>query len=101
VDKLIDEYFKRPSEPIESKLSSEPALRVHTLATIATGHVGTEEELFEFFGRTFFAHQSPVEELRGKVEDVLAFLQREDFINARDGTLKATFFGRQIGRAHV
>ena len=101
VDKLIDEYFKSPPEPIESKLSSEPALRVHTLATIATGHVGTEEELFEFFGRTFFAHQSPVEELRGKVEDVLAFLQREDFINARDGTLKATFFGRRTSDLYI
>ncbi len=101
VDDLIDEYFKSPPEPIESKLSSEPALRVHTLATIATGHVTTEEELFGFFGRTFFAHQSPVDDLRAKVEDVLAFLQREDFINARDGTLKATFFGRRTSDLYI
>jgi len=101
VDELIDEYFKSPPEPIESKLSSEPALRVHTLATIATGHVRTEEELFEFFGRTFFAHQSNVDDLRAKVEDVLAFLQREDFINAADGTLKATFFGRRTSDLYI
>src|SRR2546426_8012084 len=101
VDELIDEYFKSPPEPIESKLSSEPALRVHTLATIATGHVKTEEELFEFFGRTFFAHQSPVEELRGKVEDVLTFLQREDFLQPRDGTLRATFFGRRTSDLYI
>ncbi|TMK43602.1 MAG: DEAD/DEAH box helicase, partial [Actinobacteria bacterium] len=101
VDELIDEYFKSPPEPIESKLSSEPALRVHTLATIATGHVTTETELFEFFGRTFFAHQSPVDELRGKVEDVLAFLQREDFIQPRDGALRATFFGRRTSDLYI
>ena len=101
VDELIDEYFKSPPEPIESKLSSEPALRVHTLATIATGHVRTEEELFQFFGRTFFAHQSPVDELRGKVEDVLAFLQREDFLQPRDGTLRATFFGRRTSDLYI
>ena len=101
VDELIDQYFKSPPEPIESKLSSEPALRVHTLATIATGHARTEEELFEFFGRTFFAHQSPVDELRGKVEDVLAFLQREDFLQPRDGTLRATFFGRRTSDLYI
>jgi helicase len=101
IDELIDEYFKSPPEPIESKLSSEPALRVHTLATIATGHATTEQELFEFFGRTFFAHQSPVDELRGKVEDVLAFLQREDFLQAREGTLRATFFGRRTSDLYI
>ncbi len=101
VDDLIDEYFLSPPEPVESKLSSEPALRVHTLATIATGHATTEEELFEFYGRTFFAHQSPVDELRGKVEDVLAFLQREDFLQARDGTLRATFFGRRTSDLYI
>jgi len=101
VDDLIKEYFLSPPEPVESKLSSEPALRVHTLATIATGHATTEEELFAFFGRTFFAHQSPVDELRGKVEDVLAFLQREDFLQARDGALRATFFGRRTSDLYI
>jgi helicase len=101
VDELIEKYFLSPPEPIESKLGSEPALRVHTLATVATGHVSTEAELFEFFGRTFFAHKRPVEELRGKVEDVLTFLEREDFINVRDGTLKATFFGRRTSDLYV
>ncbi len=101
VDELIDEYFLSPPEPIESKLSSEPALRVHTLATIATGHANTEEELFDFFGRTFFAHKSPVDELRGKVEDVLAFLQREDFLTVRDGHMRATFFGRRTSDLYI
>ncbi|HEY5538890.1 MAG TPA: helix-hairpin-helix domain-containing protein, partial [Thermoplasmata archaeon] len=101
VDELIEAYFLSPPEPIESKLSSEPALRVHTLATIATGHATTEEELFDFFGRTFFAHQYPVDQLRGKVEDVLAFLQREDFLTSRDGTLRATFFGRRTSDLYI
>ena len=101
VDELIEEYFLQPPEPVESKLSSEPALRVHTLATIATGHATTEEELFDFFGRTFFAHQYPVDQLRGKVEDVLAFLQREDFLSSREGSLRATFFGRRTSDLYI
>jgi len=101
VDDLIEEYFLGPPEPIDSKLSSEPALRFHTLAAVATDYANTEEELFEFYGRTFFAHQSDVEDLRGKVEDVLAFLEREDFIENRDGRLRATFFGRRTSDLYV
>src|SRR3990172_2523888 len=101
VDDLIEEYFLGPPEPIESKLSSEPALRFHTLAAVATDYANTEDELFAFYGRTFFAHKSPVEELRGKVEDVLSFLEREDFIENRDGRLRATFFGRRTSDLYV
>lgn len=101
VDDLIQEYFLGPPEPIDSKLSSEPALRFHTLAAVATDYANTEEELFEFYGRTFFAHQSNVEDLRGKVEDVLAFLEREDFIENREGRLRATFFGRRTSDLYV
>ncbi len=101
VDELIEDYFLSPPEPIESKLSSEPALRFHTLAAIATDHATTEQELFDFYGRTFFAFKSPVEELRGKIEDVLSFLEREDFITNREGHLRATFFGRRTSDLYI
>src|SRR5256712_9207954 len=55
IDELMQDYFLSEPEAIESKLGSEPALRMHILANIATGHVATEEELFAFFNRTFFA----------------------------------------------
>src|SRR5207247_5914088 len=43
VDELIQDYFLSEPEAIESKLGSEPALRMHILANIATAHVATEE----------------------------------------------------------
>src|SRR3990172_757122 len=66
VEDLIQEYFLGPPEPIESKLSSEPALRFHTLAAVATDYANTEGELFDFYGRNFFGHKNPVEEVRGR-----------------------------------
>ena len=101
VDELMDEYFRSPPEAIESKLGSEPALRMHVLANVATGHAGSEEELFAFFNRTFFAFQGDVDSIRGKIVEVLTFLEKEEFINRRDGFLKATFFGKRTSDLYI
>ncbi len=101
IDELFQEYFLSEPEAIESKLGSEPALRMHVLASIATGHVGTEEELFEFFNQTFYAFAGDLYAIRGKVMGVLDFLQREDFITRSDGGLRATLFGKRTSDLYV
>ncbi len=101
IDELIQDYFLSEPEAIESKLGSEPALRMHILANIATGHVATEEELFAFFNRTFFAFTGDVHAIRGKVLEVLEFLAKEDFITRHDGFLKATFFGKRTSDLYI
>jgi len=101
VDELIEEYFLSEPEAIESKLGSEPALRMHVLASIATGHVGTEEDLLAFFNRTFYAFAGDVYTIHGKIREVLDFLEKEDFINRRDGFLKATFFGKRTSDLYI
>src|SRR5438034_11539536 len=101
IDELMQDYFLSEPEAIESKLGSEPALRMHILANIATGHVGTEEDLFAFFNRTFFAFTGDVHAIRGKILDVLDFLTNEQFINRHDGFLKATFFRKRTSQLHI
>ena len=101
IDELMQDYFLSEPEAIESKLGSEPALRMHVLANIATGHVGTEEDLFAFFNRTFFAFTGDVHAIRGKILDVLDFLTKEEFINRQDGFLKATFFGKRTSDLYI
>ena len=101
IDELFDTYFRSEPEAIESKLGSEPALRMHVLANIATDHTRTEEDLFAFFNRTFFAFQGDVHAIRGKVLEVLDFLQREEFIARQDGALRATFFGRRTSDLYL
>jgi len=101
IDELFQEYFLSPPEAIESKLGSEPALRMHVLASVATGHVGSEEELFAFFNRTFLAFSGDIYAIRGKVLEVLEFLRKEDFITRNDGFLKATFFGKRTSDLYI
>ncbi len=101
IDELIQDYFLSEPEAIESKLGSEPALRMHVLANVATGHVATEEELFAFFNRTFFAFTGDVHAIRGKILEVLDFLAKEDFITRHDGFLRATFFGKRTSDLYI
>ena len=101
VDELFDTYFRSEPEAIESKLGSEPALRMHVLANVATNHTNTEEDLFAFFNRTFFAFQGDVHAIRGKILEVLDFLQNEEFITRQDGALRATFFGKRTSDLYL
>ncbi len=101
VDDLIEEYLLSEPEAIESKLGSEPALRMHVLASVATGHVGTEEDLLTFFNRTFFAFAGDVFTIHGKIREVLDFLEKEEFINRSDGFLKPTFFGKRTSDLYI
>ena len=101
IDELMDEYFRSEPEAIESKLGSEPALRMHVLASVATGHVHTEEDLFSFFNRTFFAFTGDVATIHGKIRDVVDFLAKEEFITRQDGFLKPTFFGKRTSDLYI
>lgn len=101
IDELMETYFRSDPEAIESKLGSEPALRMHVLASVATGHVHTEEDLFAFFNRTFFAFTGEVATIHGKILDVLEFLAKEEFITRQDGFLKPTFFGKRTSDLYI
>ncbi len=101
IDELMDTYFRSEPEAIESKLGSEPALRMHVLASVATGHVHTEEDLFAFFNRTFFAFTGEVATIHGKIREVLDFLAKEEFITRQDGFLKPTFFGKRTSDLYI
>ena len=101
IDEIIEQYFLSEPEAIESKLGSEPALRMHVLASVATGHVNTEDDLFAFFNRTFFAFTGDIYQIHGKIREVLDFLAKEDFITRKDGFLKATFFGKRTSDLYI
>ncbi len=97
---LQETYFDAPPEAVESKLGTEPALRVHLLAIIATDHVRTEEELHRFMERTFYHHQGDVEDIEGRIQSVLDFLHREGFIR-RGEFLEPTLFGRRTSDLYI
>ncbi|HDS59661.1 MAG TPA: hypothetical protein ENN54_05145, partial [Thermoplasmatales archaeon] len=97
--RLMEEYLRGEVEPVYSKLGSEPALRIHLLALIATNFAVTRDEILEFLGRTFAAHQAGTVP-QDTVEDILLFLEENGFI-ARSGIWKATLFGQKTSSLYL
>jgi len=97
---LMENYLLNETEEIFSKLGSEPVLRSHVLATIATGTANTRESLMDFFDSTFFAHQTSTVGLEGATDSVLDFLEKEGMVRSDHG-LKATFFGKRVSDLYI
>lgn len=97
-----DKYVFGPLEDLYSQLSSEPVLRFHALALVASGYAGSFEELFEFFHSTFYAHQyGEVEQLLSVVEKVVSQLKDMDFLRERKSRLLATPAGKRVAELYV
>ncbi|HKV89880.1 MAG TPA: HTH domain-containing protein, partial [Thermoplasmata archaeon] len=91
-ERFLDEYLSAAPERVQSRLAAEPALRMHLLALVASGQVGTEAELEEFFAATFFGHTVELRELAVVVENVRRFLEKHEFLEPV-AELRATGFG--------
>ena len=126
---LKEMYIKGEPEPIYSKLSVEPVLRMQTLALISSG-IESKTQLREVFAKTFFAHQyKDMKEVTNKVERILKELEAfrfikigddktihgrndtlsasvyADFIPAfeidKDVSLKATMLGKRVSELYI
>ncbi|WP_256288472.1 ATP-dependent DNA helicase [Halobellus inordinatus] len=101
-DELFERYIWADPEPVRSKLAAEPALRTHVLATVASGFAHTREELLDFLDRTLYATQADDSgRLETVTDDVLAYLERNDFIEREDGSLTATSVGHTVSRLYL
>jgi len=99
-ERLMEEYILADEEPVFSKLSSEPALRMHLLELIVTGFAINWEEINRFLGKTFYAHNMgrvPEE----KIWEILDFLERNGFIESRGEGWKATLFGYKTSTLYL
>lgn len=99
-ERVLDRYILGGSEPVESKLMVESALRTHVLASIATGFVADEEGLNDFIASTFFAHQRETWEIAENLEKALGFLEERGLVSRKDG-LRATAFGRRTSDLYI
>jgi len=99
-ERLINNYLMAEVEPIYSKLGSEPALRTHILALIATDFAVTWGEIAEFFGKTFYAHQMGILQ-ENKIEEILEFLEEGGFVVKRGERWDATLFGRKTSSLYI
>ncbi|MEE9323418.1 MAG: helicase-related protein, partial [Candidatus Aenigmarchaeota archaeon] len=116
---VFDTYITGEPEEIQSKLGVEPVLRMHSLALIASGITFSKEKLFEFFSKTFYAHQfGDLSILKGKLESVIEMLKDFRFVKgseksdsdnpfrsaselSEDERLEATLIGRRVSELYI
>ncbi|MEK9650581.1 MAG: DEAD/DEAH box helicase [Poseidonia sp.] len=79
-DAVADRYFFGPVEDVTSKLASEPALRMHLLASIATGGLVHRGDIEHFFSSTFLGATLPLSQLKERLSTMLTWLVEERFI---------------------
>lgn len=118
-NELKERYVYGEPEPIYSKLSVEPVLRMHVLALVASKAAKSKYEMQEFFAKTFFSHQyKDIDEVMKRVEKVLAELESYDFVKMekepfmlpdfvpafaidKDYKISATPLGRRVSELYV
>ncbi len=101
VDLLMERYIWGEVEEVYSKLGSFPALRMHILSSFATNYVRDMDELWEFIRSTFFAYQNDTWKITTDVEDVISFLEEEEFIKVDGDNVEATDFGKRVARLYI
>ncbi len=100
-ERLFEEYLLGQSEAIVSRMASEPALRAHLLALIATTHCESEEEIYEFMNQTFFVQHSEIWSIKDRVRKTLDLLEKEELVEREDDILTATRFGKRVSNLYI
>ncbi len=101
MDYLMDSYVLAEPERIWSKLAVERILRPHVLATIAAKYAQSEEGVYDFFGKTFYAYQYDPKAIRLVIGKILKFLYDEEMIEVAGREVFATSFGRRVSELYV
>jgi len=80
-ERIFEKFINGSAEEIYSKLAVEPVLRTHILSLIANEFVNDKQSLFEFFDRTFYAHQyKNLKKLHDILEKIVSLLSEWEFI---------------------
>ena len=115
IDFFKENYFEGDTEPVISRLGSEPALRTHLLSLIASGTINTKESLHSFLEKTLFGSQGELWRTQHRLNKVLDFLDKEGLIKIKGGNngdfvaaneslhekLEATSFGKKVSQLYI
>src|SRR3989338_1904599 len=98
----VERFIYGSPEDIFSKLAVEPVLRTYILSLISTRFVGTEEELFDFFEKTFWAHQyRDFNSLKSKVKNAILLLNEYKFVESGRQGINVTEAGRRVAELYI
>ncbi len=100
-DYLMENFILAKPERIWSRLAVEKIIRGHVLATIASDFAQTETGVYEFFGKTFYAHQYDVKAIKSVIAKILKYLYDEEMLNVEGNKVFATKFGKRVSELYI
>jgi helicase len=100
-DYLMESYVLAKPERIWSRLAVEKIIRTHVLSTIASGYAHTEEGIYAFFRKTFYAYQYDVKAIQNVINRILRFLHDEEMIYVDGSSIFATKLGKRISELYI
>jgi len=100
-DYLMEGYVLAKPERIWSRLAVEKIIRGHVLATVASDFAHSENGIYEFFGKTFFAYQYDVKAIRSIIAKILKYLYEEEMIDISGDNIYATKFGKRVSELYI
>jgi len=100
-DYLMEGFILARPERIWSRLAVEKIIRGHVLATVASDFAHTENGVYEFFGRTFYAYQYDVKAIKTVIAKILKYLYDEQMLYVDKANLLATKFGKRVSELYI
>ena len=100
-DYLIESYILARPERIWSRLAVERIMRSHVLATIAADFARTENGIYDFFGKTFYAYQYDTNAIKGIITKILKYLHDEEMIEIAGERINATRLGKRVSELYI
>jgi helicase len=97
----MESYVLAKPERIWSRLAVEKIMRGHVLATVASDFAHTEQGIYAFFGKTFYAYQYDVKAIKNVINKILRFLHDEEMICVVGDNILATKFGKRISELYI
>jgi helicase len=100
-DYLMDSYVLARPERIWSRLAVEKIIRGHVLSTIASDFAHTENGIYDFFGKTFYAYQYDVKAIKSIIAKILKYLYDEEMLELFGNDIYATKFGKRVSELYI
>jgi helicase len=100
-DYLMENFIRARPERIWSRLAVEKILRGHVLATVASGFAHTENGVYDFFAKTFYAYQYDVKAIKAVIGKILKYLYDEQMLYIDKQNLCATKIGKRTSELYI
>jgi helicase len=100
-DYLMENFIRARPERIWSRLAVEKILRGHVLATVASDFAHTENGVYDFFAKTFYAYQYDVKAIKAVIGKILKYLYDEQMLYLDKQNLCATKIGKRTSELYI